>query len=297
MKSKARIFIAFILNFLFSAFELIGGLITGSVAIMSDAVHDFCDSVSIGIAYLFEKISNKKTDKKYSYGYARFSVLGGLITTFILLISSIIVVYNAILRIITPVQINYNFMIIFAVFGFMVNLLATYFTHGGKSINQRAVNLHMLEDVLGWLVVLIGAIVMKFTNFYIVDPILSIAIAIFILFNSVKFLVQISHIFLMKTPKNINLDELISHIQEIDGVIGVHHIHVWSIDGESHCATLHVVLREFDSNIKKLIKEELKEHGISHITIEIETEQEECLERYCVIEKSANHGHHCHHNR
>ena len=204
MKTKRKIFIAFILNLLFSIFELFGGFITGSVAIASDAVHDFGDAISIGGAYFLEKISGKKPDKKYTYGYARFSVLGGLLTTFILFTSSGIVIYNAVLRIITPTTIDYNGMLIFAIIGLLVNLVATYFTHGGKSINQKAVNLHMLEDVLGWLVVLIGALVMKFTNFYIIDPILSIAVALFVVINCVKNVIQIANVFLIKTPKEID---------------------------------------------------------------------------------------------
>ena len=216
MKTKRNIFIAFILNLLFSIFELIGGFLTGSVAITSDAIHDFGDATSIGTSFFLEKLSDKKPNHKYTYGYARFSVLGGLITTLILLISSIIVIYNAILRIINPTIINHDGMLIFAIIGLIVNLIATYFTHGGHSINQKAVNLHMLEDVLGWLVVLIGAIVIKFTNFYIIDPILSIVVALFVIINSIKNLIQIMNIFLIKTPKNIDINEITEHILKVD---------------------------------------------------------------------------------
>ena len=148
MKTKGKIFIAFILNFFFSIFEFIGGIITGSVAIASDAVHDFGDALSIGISYFLEKLSGKKPNEKYTYGYARFSVLGGLITTLILLVSSIIIIYNAILRIITPTVIDYDKMIIFAIVGLIVNLVATYFTHGGKSINQKAVLIFCLQNLI-----------------------------------------------------------------------------------------------------------------------------------------------------
>ena len=296
MKTKRKIFIAFILNLLFSIFELFGGFITGSVAIASDAVHDFGDAASIGMAYFFEKISDKKPDKKYTYGYARFSLLGGFLTTFILLISSGIVIYSAILRIITPTTINYSGMIGFAIVGLIVNLIAAYFTHGGKSMNQKAVNLHMLEDVLGWAVVLVGAIVMQFTNLSIIDPLLSIGVALFIIINSVKNLLQIVDIFLIKTPKHIDVDELAEHIKHIEGVMDVHHIHVWTIDGETNCATLHIVCEEMNSRIKAEVKEELKEHGISHTTIEMETLLENCEEKTCDIRKQIPHCHHHHHH-
>ena len=296
MKTKRKIFIAFMLNFLFSIFELIGGIITGSVAIASDAVHDFGDAISIGISYFLERLSDKKPNQKYTYGYARFSVLGGLITTLILLVSSIIIIYNAILRIINPTPIDYNGMIIFAIIGLVVNVVATYFTHGGKSINQKAVNLHMLEDVLGWAVVLVGAIVMRFTSLYIIDPILSIIVALFIIINSLKNLIQILDIFLIKTPKDIDTDHLIEHLKEIDGVEDIHHIHIWSLDGVSHCATLHVVSDSNDIQLKGKIKQELHEHGIVHSTIEMEKKEEECSDKECQIHHSTHSSHHCHHH-
>lgn len=295
MKTKSKIFIAFILNLLFSIFELFGGFITGSVAIASDAIHDFGDAASIGFAYFFEKIGDRKPDHKYTYGYARFSLLGGFLTTFILLLSSGIVIYNAILRIITPIDINYSGMMLFAVVGLTVNLIAAYFTHGGSSMNQKAVNLHMLEDVLGWLVVLVGAIVMQFTNLSIIDPILSIAVALFIIIHSIKNLMQIIDIFLMKTPKDIDINELIEHLTHIEGVVEAHHIHVWTIDGETHCATLHIVCERMDEQVKAKVKEELKEHGIAHTTVEMETCLECCEEKVCAIKKQEHHYHHHHH--
>ena len=295
MKTKRNIFIAFILNLFFSIFELIGGLFTGSVAITSDAIHDFGDAASIGIAYMLEKLSDKKPNKKYTFGYARFSVLGGLITTLILLASSIFVIYSSILRIIQPVPIDYNGMIIFAVVGLVVNLVATYFTHGGKSINQKSINLHMLEDVLGWLVVLIGSIVIRYTGLYVIDPIMSIMVALFITINSLKNLIEILGIILIKTPKNIRINQLIEHIKKVDGVIDLHHIHVWTLDGEINCATIHLVVKEINGEIKMKVKEEMEEHGISHTTIEMETSEENCNEISCPIKSITHHCHHHHH--
>ena len=295
MKTKRNIFIAFILNLFFSIFELIGGLFTGSVAITSDAIHDFGDAASIGIAYMLEKLSDKKPNKKYTFGYARFSVLGGLITTLILLASSIFVIYSSILRIIQPVPIDYNGMIIFAVVGLVVNLVATYFTHGGKSINQKSINLHMLEDVLGWLVVLIGSIVIRYTGLYVIDPIMSIMVALFITINSLKNLIEILGIILIKTPKNIRINQLIEHIKKVDGVIDLHHIHVWTLDGEINCATIHLVVKEINGEIKMKVKEEMEEHGISHTTIEMETSEENCNEISCNIKTEKQHCNHHHH--
>ena len=201
MKTEKNILFAFILNLSFSIFEFIGGIFTGSVAILSDSIHDLGDALSIGISFFLEKKSKKKPDNKYTYGYIRYSVLGGLITTVILLVGSILVIYNAIGRIITPVEVNYKGMIIFAIIGLVTNFIAAYLTKEGDSINQKSVNLHMLEDVLGWAIVLIGAIIMNFTDIKIIDPIMSIGVALFILVNTLKNLKKILDLFLEKTPQ------------------------------------------------------------------------------------------------
>ena len=186
MKTEKNIFIAFILNLFFSFFELFGGIYTGSVAITSDAVHDMGDALSIGVSYLFEKKSKRQPDEKYTYGYTKYSVMGGAITCIILLCSSVAVIINAAKKLINPTEIDYNGMIIFAIIGVIINSVAAFFTREGDTVNQKAVNLHMLEDVLGWIVVLIGAIVMRFTNLAIIDPIMSIGVALFIVINTAK---------------------------------------------------------------------------------------------------------------
>ena len=188
MKTEKNILIAFILNLVFSAFEFFGGIFTGSVAIVSDAVHDLGDALSIGISYFLEKKSKKKPDETYTYGYLRYSVIGSVITTLVLLFGSIAVIISGISRIISPVEINYSGMIVFAVVGVVVNFSAAYITREGDSLNQKAVNLHMMEDVLGWVVVLVGALVMKFTDFNIIDPVMSIIVSVFILVNAIKTL-------------------------------------------------------------------------------------------------------------
>ncbi len=296
MKTENNILIAFILNLSFSVFEFFGGIFTGSVAIVSDAIHDFSDAASIGISYFLEKKSKKQPDENYTYGYARYSVIGGMITTLILLFGSAIVIYNAIKRIIEPTQINYTGMIIFAIIGVCVNFGAAFFTRKGDSLNQKAVNLHMLEDVLGWAVVLIGAIIMRFTDFPLIDPIMSIGVAVFIFTNAIKNLKEIIDLFLEKTPHGIDINEIKEHICEIEGVLDVHHIHIWSMDGQSNYATMHIVTNEDAHKIKHKIREELEEHGIGHATLELEAENEHCHEEQCHIEFTAKStGHHHHH--
>lgn len=296
MKTERNILIAFILNLVFSVFEFVGGIFTGSVAIISDAVHDIGDAASIGVSYFLERKSRKKPDRKYTYGYIRYSVIGSVITTLILLFGSVTVIYNAVIRIINPAPINYNGMIIFAVVGVVVNLAAAIITKEGNSLNQKAVNLHMLEDVLGWVVVLVGAIVMRFTDIAVLDPIMSIAVACFILINALNNLKQVLGIFLEKIPNGIDVEEIKEHLLGVDGVLDVHHIHIWSMDGQSNFATMHIVTNDFSRKIKEKVREELSEHGIGHATLELESEGEHCDDIDCEIKPISHHHHHHHHH-
>ncbi len=295
MKTEKNILFAFILNLAFSIFEFFGGIFTNSVAILSDSIHDMGDALSIGISFFLEKKSKKNPDNNYTYGYVRYSVLGGLITNVILLVGSLLVIYNAVLRIIEPAEVNYKGMIIFAIIGVVMNFIAAYLTREGNSINQKSVNLHMLEDVLGWVVVLIGAIVMNFTDIKILDPLMSIGVALFILINTLKGLKQILDLFLEKTPQDINIVDLKEHLQKIDGVNDIHHIHVWSIDGYNNYATMHIVTKSSDiSKIKKEIRKELEEHGICHAILE--TEDEACDDVDCKPNLNIEPPHHHHHH-
>ena len=294
MKTERNILIAFLLNLGFSIFEFIGGIMCGSVAILSDAVHDIGDAVSIGISYFLETVSHKNPDNTYTFGYARYSVIGGLVTTSILILGSIFVIANAVLRIINPTPIQYNQMIFFAVVGVVVNALATYFTHEGGSINQKAVNLHMLEDLLGWILVLIGAIVMRFTDFALLDAIISIAVAVFILSNAVSNIKFAVEVLTEKAPAKISVDEIREKLSSVEEILDVHHIHIWSLDGENCYATMHIKAEGDFAHIKHHSKHLLADIGITHSTIEFETKDENCDEFECKTEH--HHSHHAHHH-
>lgn len=291
MKTDKNILVAFVLNMLFAIVEFVGGMFTNSVAIISDAVHDLGDSISIGLSYFFEKKSMKKADTNYTYGYTRYSVIGSLITTVILITGSILVIYNAIKRIVNPANIDYNGMVIIALFGVIINYIAAYFTHRGHSLNQKAVNLHMLEDTLGWAVVLIGAIIMKFTNISIIDPILSIIVSVYIFIHALKNLKQVIDIFVEKVPNGIDMMRIQNVVKEMPGIKNVHHIHIWSLDGYTNYATMHVVVNENPECLKKQIKEKLKELHIHHSTIEIENTTECCIDEECNVQNRDLHSH------
>lgn len=299
MKTEYKIFTAFILNLFFAFFEFAGGVITGSVAIVSDAIHDLGDAVGIGVSFFLEKKSKKKPDETYTYGYGKFSVLGGLITTLILITGSTLVAVGAVRRIMHPTAVDSGKMIIFAVVGVLVNLLAAFFTADPHNVNQRAVNLHMLEDVLGWGVVLIGAIIIKITDISLIDPIMSLLVAVFIFINAVSNLKEILNIILEKIPDDISVNEIKEKLLKVDGVINVHHIHIRSTDGVHNFATMHIVTDEDPYAVKNEVRKILKEHGIYHATLETETSDEDCENKECQLctneKEHGSHHHHHHH--
>lgn len=296
MKSHKRILIAFILNLVFSAFEFIGGIFTGSVAILSDSLHDLGDASSIGISYLFEKKSSKSPDDTYTYGYQRYSVLGSVIMTLILILGSVTIIYNAVIKLLNPTPVNHNGMIILALVGITVNFIATLVTREGHSLNERAVTLHMLEDVLGWAVVLIGAVVIKFTGITLIDPLLSICVALFVLANAIRTLTDSLSVLLEKAPKTLNTKDVKLSVAGIDGVLDVHHIHLWSMDGTRGYATMHIVTDKESRHIKDKIRDELKKHGISHSTLELESPKDNCTQKICTVEIDHSGTHHHHHH-
>ena len=279
MKTQKNILVAFLLNFSFSVLEYFGGLFTGSIAIISDSVHDFGDALSIGLSYFLERKSKKSPDEKYSYGYVRWSVMGGLITVCILTVGSVLVLVRAVGRLLHPEPVDYGGMLIFAVVGVVLNFLAAWFTREGDSINQKAVNLHMLEDVLGWAVVLLGSVIMKFTGLVWIDPLMSIGVSLFILVESLKSLRDLADLFLEKVPRGMSPEEIKAHLREIKGVLDVHHVHLWSMNGYDCFATMHIVAEGEAEEIKRQVREELGEHGIAHVTLELEKPGERCGER------------------
>ncbi|WP_258103630.1 cation diffusion facilitator family transporter [Marinoscillum sp. MHG1-6] len=273
--------IAFFINLLFSIIELIGGLWTNSIAILSDALHDFGDSLSLGVSWYFQNVSHKERDQNFSYGYARFSVAGAVINSIVLVVGSIIILTESIPRLFDPQNPNGEGMIYLAIGGIVFNGLAAWKLHEGKSLNERAVYLHLLEDILGWVATLIAAILIQFWNIPIVDPILAMGIAGFILFNVYKNLKQAATIILQGIPEGINIEKIQNLLKAMPGVKDVHDCHVWTLDGQFHVLSVHLVVGDNEdmeslANIKAKAKHDLLHEKIDHATIEFETEAEEC---------------------
>ena len=277
--STKNIRTAFFLNLAFAFVELIGGIITNSVAILSDAVHDFGDSISLAVAWALQKKSNKAKDDKYSYGYKRFSLLSSVILSGILLVGSILILVEAIGRLFNPQEVNAQGMLWLAILGIIVNGLAALSVKRGKTLNERAVFLHIMEDVLGWIGVLVISIVMIFVNLPILDPILSISITIWVLYNVYKNLKATFNILLQAFPKNVDVKKLTKEIEAIDNVISIHDLHIWTQDGLSHVMTLHIVAEKNYETIKIKVRGIAKTFNIDHVTIELEDKYSSCEEK------------------
>jgi cobalt-zinc-cadmium efflux system protein len=273
--------LAFLLNLGFALLEIAGGLWTNSLAILSDAVHDLGDSLSLGLAWFLERYAGRAGDWRYSYGYRRFSLLGALINAMILIGGSLLVIVRAIPRLVHPEPTSATGMLFFAVMGVLVNGFAALRLRQDKSLNARVVAWHLLEDVLGWLAVLVVSVILHFTDLYVLDPLLSLLISLYVLYNAIKNLWETLTLFLQAAPRGLALDEIEAQLSGVDGVCSTHHTHLWSLDGEHHVLSTHLVVDENVTKtdlqrIKSDARQALRPFQLSHITIEIENGEEDC---------------------
>ena len=278
--------LAFFVNLFFTIIEIFGGLMTNSVAILSDALHDLGDSLSLGLAWHFQKLSQKEKNKRFTFGYGRFSIIGAIINSLVLTVGSLFILFETIPRLIAPQMPDAQGMLYLAILGILFNGLAVLRLKKGISLNEKVVMLHLLEDVLGWTAILVGSIVMLFFHLPVLDPILSILIAVYILFNVFKNMKNAFKIILQGAPPEISVTEIEKKISAIEGIDSVHDIHLWSLDGVYNVLTIHVVLKNIKSldsmsKFKKLIREKLISEHIQHTTIEFEGENEECTHLDC----------------
>lgn len=273
---------AFLLNLAFTAIELAGGLWTNSVAILSDAVHDLGDSLSLGAAWSFDRMSRRGATDRDTYGYRRYALLGGLLTSVVLLAGLGFVVWQAIPRLVAPEPVNAPGMLGLAVLGILFNGAAVLRVRKGTSLTEKVVSWHLLEDTLGWAAVLVGAAVMTVWDLPVVDPLLSIGISVFVLWNVLKNLRRFVDVFLQRTPASFDLGRFEREMLGAAGVQGVHHVHSWSIDGEKHVLTAHIVMeagsnREAIQAAKRKVRGLLDPRAYEHVTVDVELGPGECL--------------------
>ncbi|WP_347330764.1 cation diffusion facilitator family transporter [Marinimicrobium locisalis] len=283
-ESQSRIGWAFFLNLGFTVIEFVGGVLTNSTAIMADAVHDLGDSLSIGLAWILARLSGREASESFTYGYRRFSLLGSLINGLILVAGSIWVMAHAIPRLFEPEMPVTEGMFALAIFGIAVNGFAAYKLSHGKTLNERVLNWHLLEDVLGWVAVLVVSVVLMFVDWPILDPLLSIGFTLFILANVVRTLWQTVRLFLQGTPSEEVRQTIEHELRRLPGVSNVHHLHFWSLDGEHHVLTAHVVVERVDGiqqlrETKERISSTLARYELAHTTVEVELAGEPCRDQ------------------
>lgn len=280
-----RIGWTFFLNVSFTIIEFIGGWLTNSTAIMADAVHDLGDSLSIGFAWILSRFSDKEASDRFSYGYRRLTLFGALINSIVLVIGSVWVLFEAIPRLSNPEMPMAEGMLGLALLGVAVNGYAVFKLKAGKTLNEKVLTWHLLEDVLGWVAILIVSIVLLFVDLPILDPLLSIGFTLFILFNVLKNLKTTLALFLQATPDEEVQNNIEKAIKAIPEINGIHHMHFWSLDGESHVLTAHLELAhnfEVDKliRLKQQVAKELSSYNLSHTTIEFEFPQETCRDEH-----------------
>jgi cobalt-zinc-cadmium efflux system protein len=279
--AEGNLALAFWLNTGFAIVELFGGIYTNSVAILSDALHDFGDSLALGSAWFFERKAKQQRDKTYTYGYKRFSLIGALINAVVLSVGSVLIITEATERLFHPVKPDATGMIFFALLGVAVNGVALLRLRKGTTLSEKMISLHFLEDVLGWVAVLVGSIIMKFADLPILDPLLSLLIALMIVVNVYRNMRGAFQIILQGVPPNVSEEVVRNTLNSFPEIEGVHDLHLWTLDGSYNIATTHAVLRhEVDivtlEQLKQRIKDQLKLINIQHSTIEFEIKGISC---------------------
>ena len=299
MKTKHTVWLAFFLNLSYAIVEFIAGGIFGSSAVLADSIHDLGDAIAIGISAFLETISNREEDSHYTLGYKRFSLLGALVTAVILMTGSVLVILGNITKLFHPQPVNDEGILWLGIIAVSINVLASLVVRKGKTKNESIMSLHFLEDTLGWVAVILMAIVLRFTDWYILDPLLSLVISIFILSKAIPRFWSTLKIFLDAVPEGVDIKQVKSDLEQLDHVASINQLNLWTMDGLEKNAIVHVCLKEIEQMelCKESIRRKLKDCGFQNITIEIDADLEthqahkrkvEELE----VDKSHEHHHH-----
>ena len=272
MSSKTSIWLAFFLNLSFSVVEFIFGGIFNSSAVLADAVHDLGDALAIGLSACLETISNRQEDKRYTLGYKRFSLLGAMLTALILLTGSVMMLLENIPRLLSPQPVNYQGMLWLGVIAILINLLASLIVRKGQTKNEAILTLHFLEDILGWLAVILVAGVLYVTDWYFLDPLLSLLISSFILWKAIPRFWSTLKIFLDAVPEGVDTKQVKNDLEQLDYVASVNQLNLWTMDGLEKNAIVHVCLEEIEhiEYCKESIRNLLKDYGFQNVTIEVD---------------------------
>ena len=276
MTTNRAVWLAFFLNLSFTIVEFIAGGVFGSSTVLADSVHDLGDAIAIGLSAYLETISNREEDSHYTLGYKRFSLLGALITAVILMTGSVFVILENITKLFNPQPVNDEGILWLGIIAVTINVLASLVVRKGKTKNESILSLHFLEDTLGWLAVILMAIILRFTDWYILDPLLSLVISFFILSKAIPRFWSTLKIFLDAVPEGVDIEQVKSDLEQLDHVASVNQLNLWTMDGLEKNAIVHVCLKEMEhmETCKESIRIFLKDCGFQNITIEVDVDLE-----------------------
>ncbi|MFS9305038.1 cation diffusion facilitator family transporter [Streptococcus peroris] len=296
MTSKGAVWLVFLLNSVFAMIEFISGGIFHSSAVLADAVHDTGDALAIGLSALLESISNREEDSRYTLGYKRFSLLGALVTAVILMTGSMMVLLENISKLFHPQVVNSQGMFWIGVIAIVINVIASLIVEKGKTKNESILSLHFLEDTLGWLAVILMAIILRFTDWYILDPLLSLAISLFILSKAIPRFWSTLKIFLDAVPEGVDIQKIKSDLEQLDHVASVNQLNLWTMDGLEKNAIIHVCLEHVKHMevCKESIRDLLKDCGFQNVTIEVDEDlatHRAHKRNMAELEANRNYGH------
>lgn len=295
MSSKTSIWLSFFLNLSYAIVEFIAGGIFGSSAVLADSVHDLGDAIAIGISALLETISNRDEDGQYTLGYKRFSLLGSMLTAVILMIGSVLVILENVTKIVHPQPVNEEGILWLGIIAVTINVLASLVVRKGKTKNESILSLHFLEDTLGWLAVILMAIILRYTDWYILDPLLSLVISIFILSKAIPRFWSTLKIFLDAVPEGVETSDLEKDLEALPNVKSVNQLSIWSMDGLENNAVVHICIWDWEQMMetKEVVRQFLEERGVQNITIEVDSSQSNHAQhKRSVRELEQKHGHH-----
>ena len=300
MKTKHAVWLAFFLNLSYAIVEFIAGGIFGSSAVLADSVHDLGDAIAIGVSAFLETISNREEDSHYTLGYKRFSLLGALVTAVILMTGSVLVILENITKLFHPQPVNDEGILWLGIIAVSINVLASLVVRKRKTKNESILSLHFLEDTLGWVAVILMAIVLRFSDWYILDPLLSLVISIFILSKAIPRFWSTLKIFLDAVPEGVDIKQVKSDLEQLDHVASLNQLNLWTMDGLEKNAIVHVCLKEIEQMglCKESIRSKLKDCGFQNITIEIDADlasHQTHKRNMEELEAVQNHGHEHHH--
>ena len=274
MKTKHAVWLAFFLNLSYAIVEFIAGGLFGSSAVLADSVHDMGDAIAIGVSAFLETISNREEDSHYTLGYKRFSLLGAMVTAVILMTGSVLVILGNITKLFHPQAVNDEGILWLGIIAVSVNVIASLVVRKGKTKNESILSLHFLEDTLGWVAVILMAIVLRFTDWYILDPLLSLVISFFILSKAIPRFWSTLKIFLDAVPEGVDIQQVKSDLEQLDHVASINQLNLWTMDGLEKNAIVHVCLKKVEHMevCKEAIRAMLKDYGFQNITIEVDAD-------------------------